>query len=219
MDRLSSISELLRTVVRESWLRGWATGPREKERQAREREIAELATRAIDADQLKSLAVSLGEDAILLIPRDLSGRHAAQDFWNVGHVHSIFAPWPGRLAYGEQFPVVGPPAFRLAVCRLLGELSERAPRRFQEALTHLPMAVHDPGIPDPDADGRADGRFAVDGAVYDRLRLALLHAAGHNVAGKDRDDWSEDAADDYVRAVVAELGESPRTRAVPGLAR
>jgi hypothetical protein len=160
----------------------------------------------MDADALKALACSLGEDTILLIPRDVSGRYAAGDFWNVGHVWSIFARWPGRLAYDEQFPVVGPPTFRSAVCRLLSELSERAPDRFRETLTHLPMAVYDPSVGGVQADGRADGRFAVEGGDYDRFRAAFLFEAGHNVAGKVRNDWSDDAADEYARAGLAELG-------------
>jgi hypothetical protein len=205
VDRVGSISGRFRTLVRESLLRRRATERSEQERQAAERRTCELATRTIDADHLKSLACSIGENTVLLIPRDLSGRYAAQDFWNVGHVFSIFAPWPTRLAYAEQFPVLGPPPFTAAVCRLLSELSERAPQRFREALTHLPMAVYDPSIGSERTDGRVDGRFAVDGRDYDRLRIAILREAGHNVAGKVRNNWSEDAADEYVRAVVAHL--------------
>jgi hypothetical protein len=200
------IARLVRRVAGAPWLGRRATAGNDAERQAAERQTYELATRAIDADQLKSLACSLGENAILLIPRDASGRHAAGDFWDIGHVLSIFAPWPGRLAYDGQLPVVGPPAFTLAVCRVLGELSERAPQRFREALTHLPRAIYDPSIRGAQADGRADGRFAVDGSDYDRFRFAFLRAAGHNVAGKVGNDWSEAAAAEYARAVVAELG-------------
>jgi hypothetical protein len=192
-------------LVRAPWLRRGATAGSDAERLAGERQTFELATRAIDADQLKFLACSLGENAILLIPRHASGRYAAEDFWNVGHVLSIFAPWPGWLAYDGQLPVVGPPAFTFAVCRVLSELSERAPHRFREALIHLPMVIYDPSIRSVQADGRADGRFAVDGCDYDRFRFAFLHEAGHNVAGRVRNDWSEDAADDYAHAVVAAL--------------
>jgi len=201
-----SITQVVRRLVRAPWLRRGATAGSDAERLAGERQTFELATRAIDADQLKSRACGLGENAILLIPRHASGRYAAEDFWNVGHVLSIFAPWPGWLAYDGQFPVVGPPAFTFAVCRVLSELSERAPHRFREALIHLPMAIYDPSIRGVQADGRADGRFAVDGCDYDRFRSAFLHEAGHNVAGKARSDWSEEAADDYARAVAAELG-------------
>jgi hypothetical protein len=202
---LGSMSWLFRRWVRAPLLRRWAIEASDEERQAAERETFEIATRAINADQLKALACSIGENTILLIPRHLSGRYGAHDFWNIGHVFSIFAPWPDWLAYDGQFPVVGPPPFRFAVCRSLSELSERAPHRFQEALTYLPMAAYDPSIRDVRTDGRADGRFAVDGCDYDRFRFAFLREAGHNVAGRVRNDWSEDAADDYAHAVVAEL--------------
>jgi hypothetical protein len=180
-------------------------GQRETEREAAERQTFELATRALTADELKALACSLGEDTILLIPRQLRGRHATGDFWNVGHAWSIFARWPGRLVLEEQFPVIGPRPFAFAVCRLLSELSERAPERFQEALAHLPMAVCDPSIEGVQTDGRADGRFAVEGGDYDRLRAAFLYEVGHNVAGKLRNDWSEAAAEAYAHAVLAEV--------------
>jgi hypothetical protein len=202
---VGSISWLFRSWGKLS-LRRWSTERSDEARQAVERQTFELASRAIDADQLKSLACSVGENAILLIPRHVSGRYAAQDFWNIGHVLSIFAPWPGWLAYDGQLPIVGPPPFSSAVCRLLSELSERAPDRFQDVLTHLPMAVYDPSIRSVQADGRADGRFAVDGRDYDRFRFAFLHEVGHNVAGKVRNDWSKNAADDYAHAAVAALG-------------
>ena len=204
-----SIASRLRSLVDESWLRRWPTGS-EEERRPGERQTFELATRPTGLEALKSLACSIGESTILLIPRHVSGRHAAQDFWNVGYVLSIFARWPGQLAYKDQLPVVGPFSFTSAVCRLLGELSERAPHRFQEALTHLPIAVYDPSIGSGRIDGRADGRFSVDGADYDRSRSAFLHVTGHNVAGKVRNDWSEGAADEYARGVLGELGSRPR---------
>jgi hypothetical protein len=206
---VDSIGGLLRSLIPEPWLRRWTAGRSEQERQVAERQTAELATRTLNPDELKTLAYSLATDTILLIPRDASGRFAPGDFWDIGCAWSIFARWPGQLAYDEQFPVVGPPTFRSAVCRFLGELSERAPDRFHEALTHLPMAVYDPSVGGVHADGRADGRFAVEGGDYDRLRVAFLYEVGHNVSGKVGNDWSDDAADEYARAVLAELHERP----------
>jgi hypothetical protein len=111
--------------------------------------------------------------------------------------------------------VVGPPPFMHTVYRVLDELRAAAPRRYHEAVTYLPKAVFDSSL---EVAGRADGLFAYDGSGhidrgggwytyndYDAFRHTFLHEVGHNVRGKQRDDWSEDAANEYAATVIWEL--------------
>jgi hypothetical protein len=111
--------------------------------------------------------------------------------------------------------IVGPPPFMHSVYRVLDELKEKSPRRYSEAVTYLPEAVFDSSL---QLAGRADGRFSLDGSGhidrgggwysrndYDSFRHTFLHEVGHNVCGKQRDDWSEDAANGYAAMVTQEL--------------
>lgn len=119
-------------------------------------------------------------------------------------------PFPGR----PQLPVDGPPSFLTAVRRVLRELQERAPHRYEEALRYLPQARYDPERlrrESPGAAGRSDGLFSIDGSNYDSLRFVFLHEVGHNVRGEFHDGRpvrysNEDEANDYAHMVIRELG-------------
>jgi len=114
--------------------------------------------------------------------------------------------------------VLGPPPFMHSVYRVLNELRDKTPARYQEVVEHLPKVVFDSSL---ESAGRSDGRFSLDGSGhiyrgggwytvndYDAFRYIFLHEVGHNVCGKQRDDWSEDAADGYAAMVISEMAVS-----------
>lgn len=105
----------------------------------------------------------------------------------------------------KSFRVEGPPQFIAAVDGLLTQLRERTPQRYEEVITYLPKAVYDPSILSIPAHGLADGRFAIDG-TDPFFRFVFLHEVGHNVHGKQFDDWSENAANAYAHTVLQEFG-------------
>jgi len=121
--------------------------------------------------------------------------------------------FPGRT----EFPIEGPDNFQTAVKRVLKELQEHAPQRYQEVLNYFPRAIYDPEHVRAGGDWAAlsSGQFAMDGSErYEDFRHVFLHESGHNVLGRQWDDGRlqyiapERLANLYSDTVVKELEES-----------
>ena len=101
------------------------------------------------------------------------------------------------------FPIIGPESFKQAVKHILQELKTKAPHRYAEVVTRMPKAEYVTG--DRGFSGRSDGLFTMDGSHYESFRWVFLHEVGHNVAMKERDDHSEEAANAYADMVLREM--------------
>jgi len=110
-------------------------------------------------------------------------------------------------------PTEGPPAFVESIQRAFSVLHERAPHRYEEAKEYLPKARWAPEIRAPRANGHSvvansGGNFAItmqeNGEEY--FVWVFAHEVGHNVAGRQRGDHSEEAANAYADQVVREVG-------------
>jgi hypothetical protein len=117
----------------------------------------------------------------------------------------------GRLV----LPVEGTPQFEASTRRVLTELLNCTPERYNEVVIYLPQAVYDPNLVHPEADdrnprrlhGRSDGYFGRDGSglSYYFFRYVFLHEVGHNVMWACCNDRSEEAADAYADMVLREM--------------
>jgi hypothetical protein len=123
----------------------------------------------------------------------------------------------------KSLPICGDQQFTQTVERVLQELKNNAPNRYQEAIGFLPEAWYfDPihfdyfglfnrngsvagYIKEPFA-GRSDGRFSIDGSDYYYFRRVFLHEVGHCVHIVRDDNHSEEVANNYRDQVLRELG-------------
>lgn len=93
---------------------------------------------------------------------------------------------------------------------ILKELYEYLPERYGQAIRCLPEVVYSQN-PLYGRDGRrvlarSDGKFAIDGSEnFGNFRHIFLHEIGHKWCGKQYNDWSEQAAEQYSQTVLAEL--------------
>lgn len=156
---------------------------------------------------------------MLTDPRSRWGRHqaASRATWRDHWRRTSPAVSPHGREGGDQplfagrrhLPIHGPLTFRAATRRLLGELRQRAPRRYREVLDYFPQAVYTPEIAKRQGfAGRADGLFGLDGADYPSFRKVFLHEVGHCVGRTSMYDpyTNEREADAYAERVLGELG-------------
>ncbi len=116
------------------------------------------------------------------------------------------------LAPRTDLHIVGPPEFMCSTYRLLDELKDKAPNRYQEVIQYLPQAVYESYL-FPSASGTSCGEFSLDGSgndigqvnTYERFRFVFLHETGHNVKTNQNHDRSQEEADEYAHQVIREL--------------
>jgi hypothetical protein len=130
------------------------------------------------------------------------------------------------LRQKHPFPVVGPIAFQRSVERVLDELLQHVPRRYEEVLMYLPKAEYDTSLVYA-AAAISSGLFAIDGSgrsiffytveqrkitvknTYAYFLYVFLHETGHNVEYYRHRDQSEFAATRYANQVLCEMGKPP----------
>jgi hypothetical protein len=116
----------------------------------------------------------------------------------------IVDTFPVRGRSRADFPIIdnGNPQFSPGVNRILDELEQKVPEHFREVLEYLPKAEYNASL---GGYSYSDGRFSIDASRYENFRWVFLHEAGHNIRGKQNNDWSEEAANDYANQVTALL--------------
>ncbi len=108
-----------------------------------------------------------------------------------------------KLLLEKGMPISGSETFQNAIRKILEELAIKSPQRYVEAVTLLPKAEYT--TQEGRFSGRSDGLFKLDGSDYGVLRWVFLHEVGHNVAYKENNDHSEEAANRYADMVTREL--------------
>lgn len=102
-----------------------------------------------------------------------------------------------------------------SIQRVLDELREKAPYRYEEVIHFIPKAEYVPSMTGTLA-GRSDGLFSINGSgelragkwlnTYEWYRFVFLHEVGHCVHTFLSNDHSETSADAYAKQVLDEMG-------------
>lgn len=138
------------------------------------------------------------QDRVQTLQKQYEAEHARVGRLKFARGHDVELQWNGNST------------FYWSVLKVLEELRDRAPKRYEELLTYLPRFVYDAQRlrreNGPHAAARSDGLYAIDGGQdFEFFRFLVLHEVGHSVAGR-RGDRSEAAADAYANTVLRELG-------------
>ena len=120
---------------------------------------------------------------------------------------------PESLALQHPVQIRGSERFISDVQRVLSELQEFAPERYEQVITLMPRIELRPDRLADYTDPAGYGRMQRDSAAYGkeyweayrRWKWDFLHEAGHLAAGRLRGDWRDEKANRWANMVMAEI--------------